>query len=85
MDCEYEQFIDLLSNAESDFSFLLRRMMGGFGGWILRVRFLGNHRYDGRKTNWNKLVPPRISAFYWVARHQKILTMDTLRKGVIFW
>lgn len=43
MDCEYEQFIDLLSNAESDFSFLLRRMMGGFGGRILRVSFLGNH------------------------------------------
>lgn len=32
------------------------------------------------KFHWNKFVAPRVTVFYWVARLQKIVTVNNLKK-----
>lgn len=39
-----------------------------------------NLHEEGWNHNWNKLVPPKILAFCWIARLHKILTVDELRR-----
>lgn len=45
----------------------------------------GHLREEGWTRYWNKLVPPRILVYYWLARLQKLLMMNNLAKIRHYW